>query len=82
MQLAQVDMDRNYLLFVDFSACERIALPHDYNPLSNDKIVDLAKLKAFADDKFHVAEMIIFLSEKTENIVGKGENASNQHFLL
>ena len=37
------------------------------NSLPNDKILDLTKLKA---------------SERAKNIVGKGENACYQHFLL
>ena len=42
----------------------------------------LTKLKAFADDKFNVAKMVISLLDRVENIVGKGENAGYQHFLL
>ena len=52
------------------------------NPLPNGKILDRFKLKAFADDKINVAEMMISLSDMVENIVGKGENAGYQHFLL
>ena len=40
------------------------------------------KLKAFAHDKMNAAEMMISLSDRVENIVGKGENAGYQHFLL
>ena len=42
----------------------------------------MPKLKAFADNKMNVAKMMIFSSERVENIVGKGENAGYQHFLL
>ena len=42
------------------------------NSLPNDKFLDWSKLKALADNKINV----------TENIVGKGENAGYQHFLL
>ena len=52
------------------------------NPLPNDRILDLTKLKAFADDKFIGAEMMISLFDRVENTVGKGENAGYQHFLL
>ena len=45
------------------------------NPLPNDKILDLTKLKAFADNKLNVAKIIIFLYDRAENTVGKGENA-------
>ena len=43
-------------------------------------MLDQTKLKAFAADKFNIAQMLIF---SFENIVGKGENAGDyQHFLL
>ena len=44
--------------------------------------MDLTKLKAFADDKINVAQMMIPVLDSVENIVGKGENAGYQHFLL
>ena len=53
-----------------------------FNPLPNGKILDVNKLKAFADDKLNVATMIIILLDREENTVGKGENAGYQHFLL
>ena len=43
---------------------------------------DLSKLKARADDKINVTEKLKFDLGRTENIVGKGENAGYQHFLL
>ena len=42
------------------------------NPLPDNKILPLSKLKAFADDKFIVAEMVQFLCNRIENLVGKG----------
>ena len=56
--------------------------PNHVNPLPNDKILDLMKLKAFADKKFNVAKKMIFLFDRVENIVGKGVKAGYQHFLL
>ena len=50
------------------------------NLLPNDKI--LTKLKACADDEFIVAEMMISVCDRVENIVRKGKNADYQHFLL
>ena len=50
----------------------------DINPLPNEKILDMTKLKAFADDKLNVARMMIFLLDGVENTVGKGENAGYQ----
>ena len=52
------------------------------NSLPNDKILDMTKLKAFADDKLYIAKMTISLLGSVENTVGKEENAGNQHFLL
>ena len=52
------------------------------NSFPNDKILDLTKLKAFADDKLKIAKMRISLFDRVENTVGKGENAGYQHFLL
>ena len=40
------------------------------------------QIKAFADDKINVAQMMISDSDRVKNIVGKGENAGYQHFLL
>ena len=40
------------------------------------------KFKAFADDQSKVAQMLKFAPDRVENIVGKGENAGNKHFLL
>ena len=52
------------------------------NSIPNNKILDLTKLKAFADDKFNVTKLTIFLFDRVENIVGKGKNAGYKHFLL
>ena len=51
-------------------------------PLPKDKILDWSKLKAFADDKIEIDKMMIFVFDSVEDIVGKGENAGCQHFLL
>ena len=42
----------------------------------------MTKLKAFPDNKIDVAQMMIPVFDRVENIVGKGENAGYQHFLL
>ena len=52
------------------------------NSLSNNKILDMTKLKAFADDKLNIAKMTISVFDRVENTVWKGENAGYQHFLL
>ena len=50
--------------------------------LPNGKIVDWFKFKAFANGKLNVVRIMISVSDRVENIVGKGENAGYQHFLL
>ena len=52
------------------------------NSLPNDKILDWFKVKAIADDTLKVVKIMIYVLDRVENIVGKGENAGNQHFLL
>ena len=47
------------------------------NSLPKDKILDCSKLKAFADNKLNVNEKPNFGLGKTENILGKGENAGS-----
>ena len=67
--------------------CKSEELGHQHysleiNALPNGKILDWSKLKAFADDRINVAELMFSLSDRIENIVGKGENTAYQHFLL
>ena len=52
------------------------------NSLPNDTIFAQSKLKALAEDKMNVTQKLKFVSRRTENILGKGENAGYQHFLL
>ena len=56
--------------------------PCDFNSSPNYKILDVSKLKAFADDKLNVAQMMTYVFDRVENIVGKRENAGHQHFHL
>ena len=49
---------------------------------ANDKFSDWSKSKGVADDKSNVAEKLKVVLGRVENIVGKGENAGFQHFLL
>ena len=51
-------------------------------PLPNNKVLDMTKLKAFADDNLNTAKMTIALLYRVESTVRKGENAGYQHFLL
>ena len=50
--------------------------------LPNNKILDVTKLKAFADNKINVAQMMTSVFDRVENLVKKAENAGYQHFLL
>ena len=52
------------------------------NSLPDDKILDLSKFKAFADNKLITTQKLKFVHGRVENIVGKGENAGYQHFFL
>ena len=59
-----------------------VALYHSsFNPLPNKKNIDWSKLEALADNNLKVVKRI-FVLDRVENIVGKGENAGYQHFLL
>ena len=51
-------------------------------PFPHDKILGQTKLKAFADNKLNVTIMIISVFDRVENIVGKGEIARCEQFLL
>ena len=53
-----------------------------HNSLPNDNFFDGTKFKAFADDILNVAKIMIHVFDIVENIMGKGENADYQHFLL
>ena len=84
--MQKTDQKRNVSAKV--SLCELCRLTWDdnfcrcINPLPNHKILDLSKLKAFADDKINVTEKLKFLLGRVENIARKGDNAGYQHCLL
>ena len=50
--------------------------------LTKQQRLDWTKFKAFAENKSNIAEMMISVSDRIENVMGKGENAGYQHFLL
>ena len=45
-------------------------------------MLKFSKLKAFVDDILNGTQDFKFVFERVEKIVGKGENADYQHFLL
>ena len=51
-----------------------------FNPLPNNKILDMTKLKAFANNKLNFAKMVISLFHRVENTGGKGKNAFQKCF--
>ena len=55
---------------------------YSVNSLLNDKMLDWSKFKAFADDRIKVNEQLKFGLGRVEYILGKGESAGYQHFLL
>ena len=57
--------------------CDRIRV----NSLPNNKILELSKSKAFADDKINLDKILKFVFGRVKNIVGKGETAG-YHFVL
>ena len=52
----------------------------DFNSVQNDKISDKFKVTRFADERVNMAQNGTLGS--VDIIVGKGENAGYQHFLL
>ena len=53
-----------------------------FNSLPNNKTLDWLKLNAFVDDKINVTGKLKLVMRRVENIVGKEENAGDQHFLF
>ena len=51
-------------------------------PFPEDRILDSSNLKEFAYDKLKFDENGLKLSKRVENILGKGEIAPNEPFLL
>ena len=70
------------LLFLLPNALNSFMFQEYINFFPNNKILDWSRLNAFADGKINVTEKLKFILGRVENIVGKGENAGKQHFLL
>ena len=68
-----------FLKFCYFSKYSRLSWS---NSLPNDNILDQSKLNGFQDEKIIVTHKLKFILWKVENIVGKEENAGDQHFFL
>ena len=63
-------------------ACGILPHIHEFNPLPNDKILDLSKFEGFADNKTSVTQKLKLALQRVDNIVEKEEIACYQHFLL
>ena len=50
--------------------------------IENGKVLDWSELKGLADYKTKLNHRMKFDLERAENIVGKGENTGDQHFLF
>ena len=57
-------------------------LIYTINSFPNNKILDWSNLEAFADGQIIVREKLKFVWGRVEKVVGKGENAIYQHFLI
>ena len=64
------------------TTCSLVCNTTDLAMRLSRKYLDWSKLKGFADNKMNVTEKLKFVLGRVENIVGKGENAGIQHFLL
>ena len=53
-----------------------------FNLRPNDKNLGGNQIGSICRRQYHVANMLISLFDRVENIVGKGENTGYQHFLL
>ena len=51
------------------------------NSFQTKTFLERFRLKDLADDKINVTKKLEFVFERTESILGKGENACYQHFL-
>ena len=91
--LGIVRCPKMYANFVEdeYMSVFAIALPYTnpfkwvisiFNPLPNNRFRDQSNLEAFADDILNVVQITICVTDCVENIMGKGENAGYQHFLL
>ena len=61
---------------------KELALECCIQPITRRQILDSSKLKEFADDNFKFDGNGNNLSKRVENIVGKGEIARYEQFLL
>ena len=56
-----------------------IPIPAALPLAQTNRLLDLSKLKAFAEDKINMSEKLKFVLGRVENTMGKGEKAGYQH---
>ena len=81
-KVKSVVLERVKLIFPIPALSRYLKIKYEITSLTNNKILDVIKLKALADDKINVAQTMISVFDRVENIVLKGEIAGYQHFLL
>ena len=59
-------------LFGSTNRCTKLYSVYTCNPLPDDKILAIFKLKAFADDNFILVQMLQFFLVKLEYVVDNG----------
>ena len=64
------------------SALEMATSFNIFNALPIDIFLNWSKFKVFADNKINLTQTLNFVLGRVENILGKGEDAAYQHFLL
>ena len=83
--LTRFDFDRllkkKMFMNYEFAKHESYTAIRGLKPLPH-KFYDLSKLNKFADDKINLIQAMKYVFGKVKRIVGKGENAGYQHFLL
>ena len=84
-RLALFSVTARFLLSPVLQTINSFCIKEWFNSLPNKKKYKTgSKLKAFAEDSLNLVQMMIsvFFFDRIENILGKGENAGDQHFLL
>ena len=72
----------NPIIIANISNKTQTTAPSNATLILHDcTISDKSKLRAFAEGMSNVAPVVAFSCKEVEDIVRKGENADNQHFL-
>ena len=74
------DGNQHLLLFP--ASFQKISFLGSFNSASSNNFLDWSKLKTLADYKVNETEKLKLVLGRIESIVGKGEDAGNQNFLL